>query len=157
LNADQFNRQLALQSAGQMGQLGQSLANLGLDQSRFYGQLGGQLADAGRADRGVSLDAARTLGTLGGQQYDMERGLTDQLNRYGEMQQQQQQRFLDQQYNDFLTQRAAAREDLQFLSAILRGQNLGGEQIRQDPRPSGLSQITGAGLSGLALYNMMSR
>jgi hypothetical protein len=157
LNADQFTRQLALQSAGQMGQLGQSLANLGLDQSRFYGQLGGQLADAGRADRGVSLDAARTLGTLGGQQFDMERGLTDQLNRYGEMQQQQQQRFLDQQYNDFLTQRAAAREDLQFLSAILRGQNLGGEQIRQDPRPSGLSQVTGAGLSGLALYNMLSR
>lgn len=157
LSADQFNRQLGLQGASQMGQLGQSLAGLGLDQSRFYGQLGGQLADAGRADRGVSLDAARTLGGLGGQQFEMEQGLTDRLNRYGQMQQQQRQQFLDQQYNDFLTQRAAGREDLQFLSAILRGQNLGGSQIRQDPRPSGVSQLVGAGLSGLAMYNMMNQ
>lgn len=150
------------QLAGQAGQMGQNLSqsdlanrNLGLDVSKFQGSLGGQLSDAGRADQAQKLASANALSGMGEKQLEGENAIMSNLNKYGTQQQQSSQAALDTAYQDFLAQRGASREDLTFLNSILRGQNLGSEQIRQGATPSTASQVAGAGLAGLALYNSM--
>lgn len=159
-NTDEQRR---LSAAGQQGQLGQGLSqvdlanrNLGLDASKFVGSLGGQLSDAGRADQAQKLQASTALGALGEKEMEGYNSIMGNLNQYGQQQTQTNQAALDTAYQDFLAQRGATREDLTFLNSILRGQNLGSEQIRQGATPSTASQVAGAGLAGLALYNQMS-
>lgn len=158
-NTDE-QRQLA--AANQRGQLGQDLTQsdlanrqLGLDVNKFQGSLGGQLSDAGRADQAQKLAAANALSGMGEKQLEGQNSIMSNLNKYGMQQQQSNQAALDTAYQDFLAQRGASREDLTFLNSILRGQNLGSEQIRQGATPSTASQVAGAGLAGLALYNSM--
>ena len=150
------------QLSNQMGQMGQNLTQtdlanrqLGLDVSKFQGSLGGQLSDAGRADQAQKLAAAGALSGIGEKQLEGQNSIMGNLNKYGTQQQQSNQAALDTAYQDFLAQRGATREDLTFLNSILRGQNLGSEQIRQGATPSTASQVAGAGLAGLALYNSM--
>ena len=139
----------AYQQADQFGR------TMGLDTAKYMGTLGGQMTEQARAQQGMSLDAAKALGVLGGQQYDIEKGLTDQMAKYGTQQRELQQRYLDQQYEDFLAQRSYGKEQLNFLNSLLHGQNLGSTQIRQDPRASMAAQLAGAGVTGLAAYNAM--
>jgi hypothetical protein len=152
-----------LAAAGQQGQLGKALSdsdlanrNLGLDTSKFLGSLGGQMSDAGRADQAQKLSAANALSGMGEKELEGYNSILKNLGTYGTQQQTQDQAALDTAYQDFLAQRGATREDLTFLNSILRGQNLGSEQIRQGATPNTASQVAGAGLAGLALYNQMS-
>lgn len=162
----QYNtdEQRQLSAASQRGQLGQQLSasdlanrNLGLNVAQFQGNLGGQLSEAGRADQAQKLAAANALSGMGEKQLEGQNSIMENLNKYGTQQQGANQQALDTAYQDFLAQRGATREDLTFLNSILRGQNLGSEQIRQGATPSSASQVAGAGLAGLALYNQMGQ
>lgn len=161
-SSDLANRNLGLQGTQLQGQMGQQLSaadlanrNLGLDATKFQGSIGQQLSEGARADQAQQLNASNALMGLGEKTLEGQNSIMSNLNKYGTQQQQSNQAALDTAYNDFLAQRGATREDLTFLNSILRGQNLGSEQIRQGASPSTASQVAGAGLAGLALYNQM--
>lgn len=160
--SDLANRNLGLNATQAQGQMGQQMSasdlanrNMGLDISKFMGTMGGQLSDAGRADQAQQLSAANSLAGFGEKTLEGQNSILNNLNTMGGQQQQNSQTALDTAYQDFLAQRGATREDLTFLNSILRGQNLGSEQIRQGASPSTASQLAGAGLAGLAAYNQM--
>lgn len=162
MSAYNTDEQRNLAAANQRGQLGNQLASsdlanrqLGLQGTQFQGQMGQALGEAGRADQAQLLNASNALTGIGEKTLEGQNSIMSNLNKYGTQQQQSNQSALDTAYNDFLAQRGATREDLTFLNSILRGQNLGSEQIRQGANPSSASQIAGAGLAGLALYNQM--
>jgi hypothetical protein len=130
---------------------------MGLDTSKFMGSLGSQMADQGRQQQALSLDSAKTLGLLGQQQYEQERGLTDQMDKYGAQQQALQQKYLDQQYQDFLTQKDYEWDQINRMSQLLHGQNLGSVQTQQGPGQSMGSTVAGGGLTLAALYQMLGK
>lgn len=121
------------------------------EQSR---QFGGQLGLQGLQQAG---QAGATLGQLGTatQQADLAR-IQAQAASAQEQQALEQQR-LDMAYADFLRQRDYPMEQLGYFSNILRGLpvQLGSTQTTYAAPPSMLSQISGAGLAGLGMYNMM--
>ena len=120
------------------------------EQSRQFGSQQG-LAALAQANQ-----SAQTLGNLGQlqQQTDLQR-LQAQQSAAAMPQAQEQQR-LDQMYADFLRQRDYPMEQLGYFSNILRGLpvNLSSTQTTYGQSPSALSQLAGAGLGGLSLYNM---
>jgi hypothetical protein len=137
----------ALQSNQQASLEAQRLA----EQSK---QFGGTLGLQGLQQAG---QAAATLGQLGAtqQQTDIAR-LQAQAAAAGQTRSLEQQR-LDMQYADFLRQRDYPMEQLGQFSSLLRGMpvQMGSTQTTYAPPPSMLSQVGGAGLAGLGLYNMM--
>lgn len=90
------------------------------DQSRQLGaaQLAGQL---GAVDQENKLRAGAQLGLLG--QTSQELGLkgAGALDTIGQMQQQQQQRNLDLAHQDFQAQKNYPRENIDWLSSVIRG------------------------------------
>ena len=170
---EQFNReQAAQQAAGQANlqaalgtqQLGVQTGLQGLlanqqqaleaqrlaEQSRQFGAQN-QLAAFGQAGQ-----MGQTLGNLGQlqQQTDLQR-LQAQSAAAGQAQALEQQ-YLDQYYQDFLRQRDYPVEQISYLSSLLRGLpvQLSSTQTTYAPSPSMASQVLGAGLGGLSMYNM---
>jgi len=122
------------------------------EQSRqFGGTLGLQGAQA-------AAQAAATLGQLGIGQQQQALELAKAKEAYGALGQQEQQRVLDQAYQDFITQQQYPYKRLGFLSDILRGSaNLaatGGKTVYEAP-PSILSQLGGAGLAAAGAYRLL--
>lgn len=154
-----------LQSALQTQQLGTTAGLQGLqsnqqaaleaqrlaEQSRQFG------ATTGLAGLAQAGQMAQTLGNLGQlqQQSDLQR-LQAQQAAAGQAQAMEQQR-LDQLYADFLRQRDFPTEQLSYFSNILRGIpfQMGSTQTTYAPPPSMASQVLGAGVGGLGLYNTM--
>ena len=120
------------------------------EQSRQFGAQN-QLAGLGQAGQ-----MGQTLGNLGQlqQNLDVQRlGLQGQTAaEYRTMAQQQ----AEQQYADFLRQRDYPMEQLGYFSNILRGLPVGlsSTATTYGQPPSMMSQVTGAGLGALGLYNM---
>jgi hypothetical protein len=138
----------AMQFGGANNMTAQQLA----EQSRQFG------ADAGL--RGADL-AARTglsaasqyqsLGTAG-QQAEMDR--LNALGQAGKQQQDLAQRNADVGYENFTNARDFDRNNLQFLSGLLRGNNYGTSQSITQPQASMASQLGGLGLGALGAYKM---
>lgn len=131
------------------GQIGQTLGNLGLQEQQNLGQLGqvqGNLQNLGNQNL---ISAGQQLGNLArvGQQL----GYTDTaaLEAVGQQQQALAQRNLDTAYQDFLRQTNYPREQLGFLSNLVRGQpysqttNTVTNAPTSTYQPSGLAQILG--------------
>jgi hypothetical protein len=120
------------------------------EQSKQFGAQN-QLAALGQAGQ-----MGQTLGNLGQlqQQTDLQR-LQAQSAAAGQTQALEQQ-YLDQYYQDFLRQRDYPVEQISYLSNLLRGLpvNLSSTQTTYAPSPSMASQVLGAGLGGLSMYNM---
>jgi hypothetical protein len=120
------------------------------EQSKQFGAQN-QLAALGQAGQ-----MGQTLGNLGQyqQQADLQR-LQAQGAAAGQAQAMEQQ-YLDQYYQDFLRQRDYPVEQLGYLSNLLRGLPVGlsSTQTTYAPSPSMASQVLGAGLGGLSMYNM---
>ena len=120
------------------------------EQSKQFGAQN-QLAAFGQAGQ-----MGQTLGNLGQyqQQADLQR-LQAQGAAAGQAQALEQQ-YLDQYYQDFLRQRDYPVEQLGYLSNLLRGLPVGlsSTQTTYAPSPSMASQVLGAGLGGLSMYNM---
>lgn len=150
LGVQQLGAQTGMQAAQANQQAALDAQRLAEQSRQFGGTLGLQgLQQAGQA--------GATLGQLGAteQQSDLAR-LQAQAAAAGQTRQMDQQR-MDMQYADFLRQRDYPMEQLGQFSSLLRGMpmQLGSTQTTYAPPPSMLSQVGGAGLAGLGLYNMM--
>lgn len=153
LGAALGTQQLGVQSGlqGLLANQQQSLEAQRLaEQSRQFGaqnQLAG-LAQAGQM--------GQTLGNLGQLQQQMDLQRMGAQGQAAAQQQALEQQYLDQYYADFLRQRDYDIERLGYFSNILRGLPVGlsSTQTTYGQSPSMASQILGAGLGGLGMYNM---
>jgi hypothetical protein len=118
------------------------------EQSRQYG------AGLGLQGLQTALQGAGQMGQLGGQQFQQGMDINKLQNTYGAQQQQQAQAGLSQQYQDFMNQQRYPYQQLEFMSNILRGTPMGTVSTLYGPPPSMGSQLAGAGLGALSLYNM---
>ncbi len=162
----QAQQQFERDRAAQMGVGQQNLAAaLGVQ------QLGaGQSLEAQRANQVAALQAAQqraqaatglgsiaqTMGGLGTQQLAGQMDITKAIGAYGDLQ-----RAIDQQQRDAQAQYLQERSQYGLtqvgqLANILRGVPLN-DQTRQTttPPPSFASQLTGMGLTGISLYNLL--
>jgi hypothetical protein len=135
-----------------LGEQARSLA------SGFNTALGGY--QAGRAQQ---IDAAQGLGSLATTGTQNLISGNAALEASGQAQQSQQQRNLDLAYGDFTAQRDYDRQQTEYLSNLLRGNQTGGTTTTTGPAnqsqlaPSALGQIAGAGLGIYGLYNSLQR
>lgn len=111
---------------------------------------------AEQANKQFGLGAGQALAGLG--QATQQAGITDiqTLLNSGAMQQGQTQAGLDMAYQDFLSQRDYPRQNLNWLSGILRGVPVSANSsvVGYQPAPSTLSQISGLGLGAAGLAKM---
>jgi hypothetical protein len=119
--------------AAQRAQLGQAAGYTGLSQS-----LGG----LGTAAQASDIDRLKTQGA------------------FGDLQRATQQQQLDAQYQDLMTKLNYPLANLETMNALTRGVPLNqtaASQRTTTPPPSFASQLAGAGLTGLSLYNMFNK
>jgi hypothetical protein len=135
----------AAESAARYGTEGQRLA----EQSRQFG------ADLGMKGIQQQLSAAQIMRDLGASQFGQQESAMRAQSEAGALQQQREQQILDAQYQDFLNQQADQYKKISFMSDVLRGGPLvqSTDQRFQAP-PSPLAQLTGAGVSALALRQL---
>jgi hypothetical protein len=119
------------------------------EQSRQYSAgLGLQGLQAG-------MQGAQQLGAMGQTEFQQGMDINKLLAGYGTQKQQQQQNILQQQYQDFLNQRAYPQQQLAYFSDMTRGLPLSQttQQMYQAP-PSAMSQATGLATAGMGMYGM---
>ena len=128
LEAQRANQAAALQAAEQRRQ-----AALGL------GTAGAQMGQLGVAQQAADIDRLKTLGAYG----DYERAVL------------QQQKDID--YQNMLNRIQYPEQQLDKLTGFLRGVPLTDRTMQTTtPPPSFASQLTGLGLSGLSMYNLLN-
>lgn len=152
--SSQIGAQLAqgYTTAGQQAQedlrrtasLGQAAGQLAGTEMQGLGTLAGVQAGLAQKEQALGLQGAAALEAVGAQQ------------------QQQAQKNLDLAYQDFLRQTQYPKEQISFLSNIVRGLPSGGGTTSgattssgQTYSPSPLAQLAGAGTSALALSNLL--
>lgn len=104
------------------------------------GALGATSGQLGALTQAADIDRLKLLGAYS----DVERGLEQQRK--------------DIQYQDLMRQVQLPEQQLMGMSSLLRGVPMGdriGTSTAVTPPPSFLSQLTGAGLTGLSLYNLL--
>jgi len=109
------------------------------EQSRQYGA-------------GLGLQGLQTALTGAQQQFGQGMDINRLQAGYGTQQQQQVQNILGQQYEDFLAQKRAPYQQLEFQSNLLRGTPSGSTQSLYTAAPSTGSQLLGAGTSLAGAY-----
>jgi hypothetical protein len=136
--------------------IGQAYGNaFGAAQNQYNQGLQNQLAGYGMAG-----NAANTLGQLGQNQFNQQTSAIGLQNQLGTQQQQQQQNVLNQQYQDFLTQKQNPYNQLSFMQSMLAGLPMSSSVQNVYQNPSTLSQVAGlgtTGIAGLGLYNAMNK
>jgi hypothetical protein len=127
-------------------------------------QLGaGQSLEAQRANQAAQLQGAQglaglaqTLGGLGTQQLAGELDITKTIGAYGDLQRAQAQQELDARRQYAQQQAEYGLSQVGDLSNLLRGIPLTDTtQTATTPPPSFASQLTGLGLTGIGLYNLL--
>lgn len=107
---------------------------------------------------GQAAQAGAALGQLGTQQQAAGIELAKAQEAFGGMAQAEQQKALDQAYQDFITQQQYPYKQLGFMSDILRGSaNLagtGGKTVYEAPASS-TAQLLGTGLGAASIYNLL--
>jgi len=158
--------QAGLQGVGQQiagGQLGLQGANTGISgqqagmQGAQAGMQGvGQATTAGQyglsgAELGVR--GAGVLGGLGGQQFEQEMATTDAMQKYGALQQQQQQQGLDFAYQQEMARQQYPYQQLSYMSDLLRGVPSGNQsQLQYTQGPDQTAQLLGTGLAAYGAF-----
>lgn len=150
LLANQQAANAAAQFGGQNAMTAQQMA----EQSRQFSNDAG-LRGADLAAR-TGLSAANQFRDLGTEQQRSALERANALSTYGSQQQALGQKVFDTQYEDFVNARDWERNNLQFLSGLLRGNPVSTRQETIVPQPSSASQLGGLGLAGLGAYKMMS-
>ena len=142
--------QNAQQQFNQSQAQNQSAAQLNAQQGQFGAGLGLQGLQ-------TAMTGASTLGQLGQQQYQQNMGINALQNQYGLQQQQQAQKGLDNQYQDFLNAQNYPYKNLSFMSDIIRGVPLTqtGSSIYQAP-PSTMQNIASLGLGAAGISKLMA-
>ena len=133
LQAQQLTQQGQQFAAGLGKDIGLAGLTAGLQSSQAMGQLG-------TAEQGANLDRLRAQAASAGEEQAM------------------QQKQLDTAYQTEMEKRNYEKQQLEYLSNILRGNAaaLGSTQTNYAAPPSVASQIGGLGLAGLGLYKAMS-
>ena len=166
-------REAARQEAARLGLSAQEIEERGRqaeNQARMRAQeFNAQMAErqaelalrgfgADQQTRAQQLDAARLLGTLGAQDQQMAFERLRNLQAAGQIQRELAQRGFDTGYQDFLRQQAFPREQLSFMSNILRGLPIAPGQTTASfgAQPSGYQQALGAGIGGVGLYRALT-
>lgn len=143
----------------------------GLLESQQYSDLGRRLSDIQTRgsqaafqnaqaqfdrDRSAKARGAQLLGGLGTSSQAAELQRLGALERAGTLEQAEQQRLMDLQYQDFLRQRDFPKEQLGFYSSMVRGiaPMMPSMQYAYTPPPSPFQQALGLGLTGLGAYQM---
>ena len=99
---------------------------------------------------------AQTFGGLGTQQLAGQLDITKTLGAYGDLQRGIQQQQMDAQRQALMDQAQYGQTQVGQLSNLLRGVPLSDTtQQTSTPPPSFASQLTGLGLTGLSLYNLL--
>ncbi len=149
-----------LQEAERQRNLGQNLSNIygtGMQNAFQNAQQAQQFGSTlGLQGLGQGLQAAGQLGQLGQAQFGQQKDILNALSTAGGQQQGLEQQRLSQQYQDFLNQRNYPKEQLSYMSDMLRGLPLSQQsQTGYQQAPSLLTQAAGAGLTakGLGLFN----
>ena len=164
LGIQQFGagQSLEAQRANQAAQ--QAAAQQNLAAQLGVQQLGaGQSLEAQRANQQAQLQGAQglaglaqTLGGLGTQQLAGELDITKTMGAYGDLQRAQAQQELDARRQYAQQQAEYGLSQVGDLSNLLRGIPLTDTtQTSTTPPPSFASQLTGLGLSGIGLYNLL--
>lgn len=151
-------------------------AQLGVSQQNLAAALGvqqlgaGQSLEAQRANQTAALQAAQqrlgasqslgalaqTMGGLGTQQLAGELDLLRTRGAFGDLNRAIEQQRLDAQRRDLMEKAQFGQTQVGQLSNILRGIPLSSStQQATTPPPSFASQLTGLGLTGIGLYNLM--
>jgi hypothetical protein len=159
--------QTGLQGVGQQiagGQLGLSGAGMGI-QGQQAGMQGAQTGlqgvqgavgagQYGLAGSGAATQAAGTLGQIGQTQFAQQMGINEAQMRAAALQQAQEQRGLDMQYQSYQDQMNYPYKQLGFMSDIYRGLPLtqGAQSMYQNP--SAISQAAGLGTAAYGMYQM---
>jgi hypothetical protein len=131
-------------------------AQLGQQAQQYQAGLG---KDIGLAGLTTGIDASGKQAAVGAatQTANLER-LKAQASTENEKQALQQQ-INDLKYQTFQEQQNYQKQQLEYLSNILRGNAaaLGSTQVQYTPQPSTISQIGGLGLAGLGLANVLGK
>lgn len=156
-NLNQLLEQSRQYGAGLNSQQGQFGANLGLQAQQQNVQ--NQLASRGLGLQGLqtAIGAGGQLGQLGSQQYGAGLQGLNALQTTGALQQQQGQSGLDLAYTDFMNSMNFPRQQLNFMSGILRGVPVSAssdvQQFQAPPSP--YSQLMGLGLAGAGIGKLV--
>lgn len=143
-----------IQEAERQRNLGQNLANIygtGMQNAFQQAQQAQQFgATLGLQGNQAAIQGAQALGQLGQTQFGQQRDIINAQQNMGAQQQGLEQAKLQQQYQDFLNQKGYDRQNLAFMSDILRGVPLGQQVQTQYTAPASLgSQLAGAGVAAL--------
>lgn len=141
----------AIVDAERQRNLGQNLANIygtGMQNAFQQAQQAQQFgATLGLQGNQAAIQGAQTLGQLGQTQFGQQKDILNAQMNAGAQQQGLQQQKLQQQYQDFLNQKGYDRQNISFMSDVLRGVPLGQSTQTQYTAPASL----GAQLGGAAL------
>ena len=145
----QFGYGQQMQAAGMGAQYGQAANQLN-EQSRQYGAgLGLQGLQAG-------MQGMTQYGNLGNLYNQQQQGIYNFQNQMGGQQQRLQQDILSQQYQDFLNQQRYDREQLGFMSDLIRGAGMNSSQTTYQAPPPLSSQIPGLTMAAYGASKMMA-
>lgn len=137
----------AYRTAGQMG----------LDAQKANEQFGLQALEAGLQGANIANQSAATLGDT---QKTVDAAIQDRLKSLlgvGQAREEYEQRGLDLAYDDFINQRDAERQNLQFLSSILRGVPISANQnVVTSETGNNLQGLLGSATGLQALYNLQN-
>ena len=162
--------QAGLQGVGQQiagGQLGVQGGQLGISgqqagmQGTAQGLSGVQAATGagqyGLQGAGAATSAAGTLGQLGQTQFGQETAITDAQMRAGQLQQAEEQKGLDLQYQQYMESLNYPYKQLGFMSDMYRGLPLSqGAQSMYQAAPPATQQLMGLGLGAAGMYKAFS-
>jgi hypothetical protein len=149
-------------SAGNLGLAGTAQGIQGSQagmQGAGYGLQGVQGATGagqyGLAGYGQGISAAQALGALGGQQLSGQQNIINLQSTLGAQQQAQQQNMINQAIQNYAMQQQYPQQQLAFMNAQLRGLPLqSATTASYQAAPSPISQLSGLGLTGAAMYGM---
>lgn len=109
-------------------------------------------AQYGLAGAGLGLQSAATMGQLGASRQGMSLQQAQALQAQGTAQQNLSQRELDTAYQDFINQRDFSKQQIAYMSNILRGVPVQPNTVQSTyANPNPLSQIAGLGIAGYGL------
>jgi hypothetical protein len=159
--------QAGLQGVGQQiagGQLGLQGAQTGIQGQQAGMQGTGQgiqgvsaatgAGQYGLSGAGTANQSASALGQLGQTEFGQETAITDAQMRAGALQQAQEQKGLDLQYQQYMESLNYPYKQLGFMSDLYRGLPLSQSSQAMYQNPSAISQAAGLGTAAYGLYQM---
>ena len=159
LNAQQqFERDRAAGMSAEQATLNAEVNRRQLEeQARQY--QAGLGKDVGLAGLQAGIDTSAKLGALGATQQATNLERLKAMASVGAEKQAMTQRERDLAYQTFMEKQNYQKQQLDYLSQILRGNAsaLGSTQTQYTPAPSTASQVAGLGLAGLSLANILGK